>query len=80
MAKEYGSLTLEQQGKLMREIDALASMDNYEDAKRDAKELIDFIRMLESVSFITPNNRVKYLEGIQNAMAKRRDRFKEKKA
>jgi hypothetical protein len=80
MAKEYGSLTLEQQGKLMREIDALASMDNYEDAKRDAKELIDFIWMLESVSFITPNNRVKYLEGIQNAMAKRRDRFKEKKA
>lgn len=79
MAKEYGSLTLEQQGKLMREIDALASMDNYEDAKRDAKELIDFIWMLESVSFITPNNRVKYLEGIQNAMAKRRDRFKENK-
>ena len=77
--KEYGSLSLEQQGKLMREIDALADMDNYDDAKRDAKELIDFIWMLESVSFITPNNRVKYLEGIQNAMAKRRDRFKENK-
>lgn len=79
MAKEYGSLTLEQQGKLMREIDALASMDNYEDAKRDAKELIDFIWMLESVSFITPNNRVKYLEGIQDALARRMERYKEKK-
>ena len=79
MAKEYGSLTLEQQGKMMREIDALASMDNYEDAKRDAKELIDFIWMLESVSFITPNNRVKYLEGIEDAMARRRERYKEKK-
>lgn len=79
MAKEYGSLTLEQQGKLMREIDALASMDNYEDAKRDAKELIDFIWMLESVSFITPNNRVKYLEGIQDALARRMECYKEKK-
>lgn len=79
MAKEYGSLTLEQQGKLMREIDALASMDNYEDAKRDAKELIDFIWMLESVSFITPNNRVKYLGGIEDALARRRECYKEKK-
>lgn len=79
MAKEYGSLTLEQQGKLMREIDALASMENYEDAKRDAKELIDFIWMLESVSFITPNNRVKYLDGIQDALARRRECYKEKK-
>ena len=78
MAKEYGSLSMEQQGKLMREIDALATMENYNDAKRDAKELIDFIWMLESVSFITPNNRVKYLEGIQNALERRMNRYKEK--
>jgi hypothetical protein len=35
--------------------------------------------MLESVSFITPNNRVKYLDGIQDALARRRERYKEKK-
>ena len=80
MAKEYGSLTLEQQGKLMREIDALSDTDRNEDeVKEDAKRLIDFIWMLELYGFITPDRRVKYLDGILSSNKKRRDRFKEKK-
>lgn len=74
MAKEYGSLSLEQQGKLMREIDELVSEEGDDNAKDHAKELIDFVYALCAHSFIAPNNRVKYLEGIQDAMERRLER------
>ena len=72
MKNDYGSLSLEQQGKLMRQIDELARVDGDEHAKECAKELIDFLFALESHCFITPPVRVRYLQGIENAMRRRR--------
>ena len=60
MVKEYGHLSLDQQGKLMREIDELAHVDDDDRAKERAKELIDFLFVLESHRFIMPAARVRY--------------------
>lgn len=72
--KEFGHLSLEQQAKLMQEINGLADISNDEEARRDAKELIDFIFLLREHGFITTATRVKYLNGIEDAMEKRRKR------
>lgn len=71
MAKEYGNLTLEQQSKLMQEIDALPNIPDESKAKENAKELIDFIYALQVHGFITPDKRVRYFHGIQDAMKRR---------
>lgn len=71
MAKEYGNLTLEQQSKLMQEIDALPNIPDESKAKENAKELIAFIYALQVHGYITPDKRVRYLNGIQDAMERR---------
>ena len=80
MAKEYGSLTTEQQSKLMQEIGALSKVEGDDGARARAKELIDFLYSLERHCYITPAARVRYLEGIQDAMERRRKRQEEKNA
>lgn len=77
--KEYGSLTLDQQAKLMQEIDGLAKVSDEDEAKRDANGLIDFLFALREHGFITTAARVRYLNGIEDAMARRRECYKEKK-
>ena len=67
MAKEYGNLTLEQQAKLMQEIGDIPTAEG--DDKAD--ELKYFIQSLERHGFITPDKRVRYLDGIQDAMERR---------
>jgi hypothetical protein len=75
MAKEYGSLTLEQQAKLMQEIGDIPTAEG--DDKAD--ELRYFIQSLDRHGFITPDKRVRYIQGIEDALARRRERYKEKK-
>ena len=67
MAKEYGNLTLEQQSKLMQEIGDIPTAEG--DDKAD--ELKYFIQSLERHGFITPDKRVRYFHGIQDAMKRR---------
>ena len=68
MAKEYGSLTLDQQAKLMQEIGDIPTAEG--DDKAD--ELRYFIQSLERHCYITPAARARYLQGIEDAMARRR--------
>jgi hypothetical protein len=72
--KEFGHLSLEQQSKLMQEINGLADISDGEEARRDAKNLTDFILLLREHGFITTATRVKYLHGIDEALEKRRKR------
>lgn len=74
MENGYGHLSLEQQGKLMREIDELAHVDDDDCAKERAKELIDFLFALESHRFIIPATRVRYQQGIEDALSIRKRR------
>ena len=71
MAKEYGNLTLEQQSKLMQEIDALPNIPDEGKAKAHAKELIVFVIGLQFHGFITSAARVRYIQGIEDAMERR---------
>ena len=71
MENGYGHLSLDQQGKLMREIDELAHVDDDDCAKERAKELIDFLFALESHRFIIPAARVRYQQGIEDALERR---------
>ena len=68
-AMEYGSLTLVQQAKLMTEIDKLCEASNGDDK---VDELRYFIRSLEEHGFITPPVRVRYFQGIEFALDRRR--------
>ena len=52
MAKEYGNLTLDQQAKLMSEIDAVAKLEDDELAAANADEIRSFIDMLFAFGFI----------------------------
>ena len=72
MENSYCSLTTEQQGRLMRQINELSHVDGDDRAKEAARELIDFIFALEHHSFITPTVRVKYQSGIDTALERRR--------
>lgn len=72
----YGTLTTEQQGKLMRQISELERIDG-DVVELRAKEIRNFIDYLVYFSFITPAMRVKYLGGIQDAMERRQRREKQ---
>ena len=69
----YGTLTTEQQGKLMRQIGELERIDG-DVVELRAKEIRNFIDYLVYFSFITPAMRVKYLGGIQDAIERRQRR------
>jgi hypothetical protein len=73
MPEVYGTLTTEQQGKLMRQIGELEHIDG-DVVEMRAKEIRNFIDYLVYFSFITPATRVKYLGGIQDAMERRQRR------
>ena len=74
--KEFGHLSLEQQSKLMQEINGLADIsdEDEDEVRRDTKDLTDFILLLREHGFITTATRVKYLHGIDEALEKRRKR------
>ena len=72
--KEFGHLSLEQQAKLMQEINGLADISDEDEVRRDTKNLTDFILLLREHGFITTATRVKYLHGIDEALEKRRKR------
>ena len=74
--KEFGHLSLEQQSKLMQEIGALSKVEGDDGARARAKELIDFLYSLERHCYITQAARVRYLDGIQDAMGRRRKEAK----
>ena len=76
MPEFYGTLTTEQQGKLMRQIGELERIDS-DVVELRAKEIRNFIDYLVYFSFITPAMRVKYLGGIQDAMERRQRREKQ---
>ena len=73
MPEFYGTLTTEQQGKLMRQIGELERIDG-DVVELRATEIRNFIDYLVYFSFITPAMRVKYLGGIQDAMERRQRR------
>lgn len=76
MPEVYGTLTTEQQGKLMRQIGELERIDG-DVVELRAKEIRNFIDYLVYFSFITPAMRVKYLGGIQDAIERRQMREKQ---
>ena len=69
MVMEHGCLTLDQQRKLMSEIDELVKVADGDDK---ADGLRYFIRSLEEHGFITPPVKVRYLQGIDFALERRR--------
>lgn len=71
MAKEYGSLTLEQQAKLIGEINGLHDMETDEGAEANAAEIKAFIDQLYAFGFIASDIRCRYLRGLDMAMARR---------
>ena len=72
--KEFGHLSLEQQSKLMQEIADVEKIEDIDETEAEAAKLRNFIRDLHEHGFITTATRVKYLNGIEDAMEKRRKR------
>ncbi len=68
---EHGCLTLEQQSKLMSEIDAVAKLEDDELAEANAEEIRQFIDMLFSFGFIRSDHKVRYLGGLDAAWKRR---------
>jgi hypothetical protein len=62
---------MHQQGLLMRQIDELARVDGDDVAEEQAKQMREFIDLLERYLFITPVGRAKYLGGVREAMERR---------
>lgn len=56
----------------MQEIGDIPTAEGDDGARARAKELIDFLYSLERHCYITPAARVRYLDGIEDAMAKRK--------
>jgi hypothetical protein len=69
--KESGSLSLEQQAKLMSEIDAVAKLSDDELAAANADEIRSFIDMLFAFGFIRSDHKVRYLGGLDAALKRR---------
>lgn len=69
--KESGSLSLTQQAKLIREIDAVAKLEDDELAEANAEEIRSFIDMLHAFGFIGSDKRSRYLIGLDMAMKRR---------
>lgn len=74
MAKEYGSLSMEQQGKLMREIDNLEKLGDDEEAQAVSVELRRFIQLLHHHGFIGSDKACRYRQGVDFSMERRRKR------
>jgi hypothetical protein len=70
----YGSLSTDQQGKLMSRINDLAVIENDDEAEEYAEDIKRFIDMLVYFNFISPQARVRYAGGIRDALKLRRRR------
>lgn len=71
MYVSYGSLTLDQQSKLMKRIDELELVDA-EIAGVYENELRQFINMLVQYTYLTPAMRTRFLNGIEDAKKRRK--------
>lgn len=69
--KEHGNLSLEQQAKLMSEIDAVAKLWDDELAAANADEIRSFIDMLFAFGFIRSDHVSKYIGGLEAALKRR---------
>ena len=72
MVKEHGNLSLEQQAKLMGEIDSLTDLESEEDAESSMAELNRFISLLHKYGFIGSDKACRYRQGMNFAMDRRR--------
>jgi hypothetical protein len=70
----YGSLSTDQQGKLMSRINDLAVIENDDEAEEYAEDIKRFIDMLVYFNFISPQARVRYAGGIRDVQELRRRR------
>lgn len=70
----YGSLSTDQQGKLMSRINDLAVIENDDEAEEYAEDIKRFIDMLVYFNFISPQARVRYTGGIRDVQELRRRR------
>lgn len=70
----YGSLSTDQQGKLMCRINDLAVIENDDEAEEYAEDIKRFIDMLVYFNFISPQARVRYAGGIRDVQELRRRR------
>lgn len=70
----YGSLSTEQQGKLMSRINDLAVIENDDEAEEYAEDIKRFIDMLVYFNFISSQARVRYAGGIRDVQELRRRR------
>mgnify|MGYP007022405176 CR=1 FL=1 len=71
---DYGSLSTEQQGKLMSRINDLAVIENDDEAEEYAEDIKRVIDMLVYFNFISPQARVKYAGGMRDVQELRRRR------
>ena len=71
---DYGSLSTDQQGKLMSRINDLAVIENDDEAEEYAEDIKRFIDMLVYFNFISPQARVRYAGGIRDVQELRRRR------
>ena len=71
---DYGSLSTDQQGKLMSRINDLAVIENDDEAEEYAEDIKRFIDMLVYFNFISPQARVRYAGGIRDVLELRRRR------
>ena len=71
---DYGSLSTDQQGKLMSRINDLAVIENDDEAEEYAEKIKRFIDMLVYFNFISPQARVRYAGGIRDVQELRRRR------
>ena len=72
MVEKYGNLSLEQQAKLMGEIDSLAKLETDEAAQSLKTEINQFISLLHKYGFIGSDKACRYRQGINFAMERRR--------
>jgi hypothetical protein len=71
---DYGSLSTDQQGKLMSRINDLAVIENDDEAEEYAEDIKRFIDMLVYFNFISPQARGRYTGGIRDVLELRRRR------
>lgn len=71
MNVEYGSLTLDQQSKLMNRIAELEIVDA-EIADAYENEIRQFIDRLVQFTYITPAMRTRYLSGLEDVKRRRK--------
>ena len=70
MNRTYSCLSIEQNAKILRNVDEIGKITDAKERRERAKALIDFLYMLEAYSFITPRERSRYLSGLEDAAIK----------